>query len=714
MHNKIWRFSLLFFVLTIVLGACSLPWKKAAPLDSGDAPTPPAEEAPAISYSGEVKGIVSASDWLNLIQAKGQGLSLSEAKVSSTGLLWSSPSGTASLDVLKSEGQYLYALSRSQLYIFSYDQAGAVTILSRTEVSPRPTNLAVSGASLVLIGPDDRGYPETIGSGRTFIQVFDVSDPTQPKRLNDFSLSGEYLAAEQSGDYLYLLTEMPSRDLSADAYLAPVFASGQKLSADCALSVSCYSPSAYYFDLPYEPSRFFILSGVNIHNSSQPLSSQAFLVSASQDAYLSGASLYITYPASAASLEQELKHSLVDSDLPPAEKAKLGKIEAAEDYILSRQEKLAKAGIIIDRFLAGLDEANQALWQDRYSQSLAESLQAWAKTEEKTTVYKFSLAGGKASFQARAEVLGEADAAGLNEAGGYLYLASRRSQAWSAIIGSVQKRYSNVYVFDENLAELGKLQNIASDFPLFAAHLYGRRLYLEMSDRSAPIYAVDLSDPSKPVIAGAVKLTATYSVIRPLNAAGDSLLALGQAEGSGLKVSWFDFSNLSQPKEAASYIIGDASSRFVSLSHPETIYYDANSSRLVLPAAFSGSDGRLEFSGALIFSADQSGLTLKQRVDHSAGGNFADLDAWSGASYYDNTVRRSLAGPASIFTLSNKLFKSSSLADGQEVSSLMLIPGGEDKFIQDNASSTLDVPEPGEGSDDIPAEEIATSSEPSL
>jgi len=153
MHNKIWRFSLLFFVLTIILGACSLPWKKAPPPDSETTPAPPAEEAPAISYSGEVKGIVSASDWLNLIQAKGQGLSLSEAKVSSTGLLWSSPSGTASLDVLKSEGQYLYALSRSQLYIFSYDQSGAATILSRTEVSPRPSSLAVSGATPRLLDP---------------------------------------------------------------------------------------------------------------------------------------------------------------------------------------------------------------------------------------------------------------------------------------------------------------------------------------------------------------------------------------------------------------------------------------------------------------------------------------------------------------------------------------------------------------------------------
>ncbi|MDQ1258134.1 MAG: hypothetical protein QG656_2743 [Candidatus Hydrogenedentes bacterium] len=98
----------------------------------------------------------------------------------------------------------------------------------------------------------------------------------------------------------------------------------------------------------------------------------------------------------------------------------------------------------------------------------------------------------------------------------------------------------------DQLAQLGQYE-LADAFneSLFATRFDGPRAYIVTYFMVDPLFVVDLSDPAKPVVAGALTVPGWSTYIQPM---GDRLLALGVDDTAGRRVcvSLFDVSDPSQ------------------------------------------------------------------------------------------------------------------------------------------------------------------------
>ncbi len=106
---------------------------------------------------------------------------------------------------------------------------------------------------------------------------------------------------------------------------------------------------------------------------------------------------------------------------------------------------------------------------------------------------------------------------------------------------------NNLFVYDYNLKKIGSLQGIAPGERIYAARYLGDMVYFVTYRQVDPLFAVDLSDPAKPVILGELKITG-YSEY--LHGWKDGLMVgigyetdpdTGRQEG--LKLSMFDVSD---------------------------------------------------------------------------------------------------------------------------------------------------------------------------
>ncbi len=103
-----------------------------------------------------------------------------------------------------------------------------------------------------------------------------------------------------------------------------------------------------------------------------------------------------------------------------------------------------------------------------------------------------------------------------------------------------------LYVLDDSLKTIGKIENIAKDERVYSVRFMGKTGYFVTFRQVDPLFSVDLSDPENPTILGELKIPGFSEYLHPFS---DNLLfGFGKSatkEGSvtGLKISMFDISS---------------------------------------------------------------------------------------------------------------------------------------------------------------------------
>ena len=126
---------------------------------------------------------------------------------------------------------------------------------------------------------------------------------------------------------------------------------------------------------------------------------------------------------------------------------------------------------------------------------------------------------------------------------------------------------SGVLVFEhqaESLIEVGALRGLASNENLYSVRFAGNRAYFVTFLRTDPLFVVDLSSPTNPVLVGELHVPGFSDHIQPLDE--NFLLTVGsdadEMTGSmgGLQVSIFDVSDSMNPSLVHRYSLTDDSS----------------------------------------------------------------------------------------------------------------------------------------------------------
>ncbi len=610
--------------------------------------------------------------------------------------------GVDEADIIKTDGKYIYAVAKNDLYIVDAYPADKANILAKIEFKSRPHDIYINDDYLAIYGRDDVFYQTEIykrfrrRSNYTYLKVFDIKDRKNPKQVRDLDFEGNYLNSRMIGDYVYFVTSNYNfYYIDGEPIIPRIIENGEVLANSSAAEDRYFTPEVYYFDIPYNSYNFTTVTAVNVKDASELINGEVYLLSGNQNMYVSQNNIYITYTKyiSEYQLEMEVIREMVYPLLSEKERDKIIKIEKAENYILTPDEKRRKIMQIIERFISTLSEEEQERLEKELEEKMKQKYEDISKELEKTVIHKIAIDKNMLEYKTFGEVTGQVlNQFSMDERDGYFRIATTKSRTWSRYEEESRKSYNNLYVLDGDLKMVGALEGLAEDERIYSVRFMQNRAYLVTFKQMDPLFVIDLADPKNPKVLGKLKIPGYSDYLHPYD--DNTLIGLGKdtAESEwggistkGLKLSLFDVSNVSDPEEIDTYIMGDAGSDSIALRDHKAFLFSRDKNLLSIPVSIRESlDGRswgkLTFSGAAVFLVDKNGFELKGRIDHSDGGQPADSDYWRGYSYYDNTVKRALYIENVLYTFSNRYLKMNKLEDLELVKNLELkkLKSGED------------------------------------
>ncbi|MBQ6163003.1 MAG: beta-propeller domain-containing protein [Clostridia bacterium] len=174
-----------------------------------------------------------------------------------------------------------------------------------------------------------------------------------------------------------------------------------------------------------------------------------------------------------------------------------------------------------------------------------------------TQIISFDISGDKAAFIAKGMIDGSiGDSFAIDEFGGYLRVA-----VTECTYGYEFKRVCRVVVLDRELNKVGATDGIAENESVRSVRFMGNTAYVVTFLNTDPLFVIDLSDPTAPVIKGEVKLPGFSAYLHPI--ADNLLIGIGSGgtetgtDGSA-KVSLFDVSDPTQPKEVNNLVFKES------------------------------------------------------------------------------------------------------------------------------------------------------------
>ena len=163
---------------------------------------------------------------------------------------------------------------------------------------------------------------------------------------------------------------------------------------------------------------------------------------------------------------------------------------------------------------------------------------------------------------------------------------------------------------------------------LYGVRFLADRAYAVTFERIDPLYALDLSDPADPFIAGELFVTGFSDFLHPVT--DDLLLGLGTGGNGGIKLELFDVSNIAQPLSRGSATLGGRGSWSEATfdRHAFTYQSDINGiDRFTIPANLYSADGTFTFfeSGLYLFEIRDKNMPAVAALN-SVGSMIPEVD----------------------------------------------------------------------------------------
>ena len=186
----------------------------------------------------------------------------------------------------------------------------------------------------------------------------------------------------------------------------------------------------------------------------------------------------------------------------------------------------------------------------------------------KTAIYSFDINGGNVIFKANKAVEGSVlNQFSIDEFNGNLRIATTT--------GNFEKANNFVFILSaDTLEQVGLLKNIAPGESIKSVRFMGNRGYVVTFLQTDPLFVIDLSNAASPKILGELKITGFSSYLHPITStllAGIGVDGTEEGQNNNLKVSLFDVSDPSKPKEVDKAVFGNGTSSQYASS---TAYYE--------------------------------------------------------------------------------------------------------------------------------------------
>jgi len=583
--------------------------------------------------------------------------------------------GVDEADIVKNDGKYIYTVSGNKVVIVDAYPADNAKILSEIDLGGSVQELFINKDKLVVFGSNYGNYEVVPGkyqySSESFINVYDVSDRSKPILKRNLSLEGNYFDSRMIGDYVYVIINQPYNE---EIPLPHITSSGQSKSV-------CNCLDVYYFDYPDYSYMFTTILSFNTQNDNEDLTNKVFLMGTTQNMFVSLNNIYITYTKQMSSTYYTEK-LINDVYLPSVPAIVALRINELKRSVNNTYETLQEIGEVIQNYSQSLNEQQRTNFEKTIQEKMDNLQKDIAKETEKTVVHKISISDGKIEYKNQGEVPGTV----LNQFSMDEYNSYFRIATTSGHVSRGESTSANhVYVLDNNLAIVGKLEDLAPGEKIYSARFIGDRCYLVTFKKIDPLFVIDLKDPTNPKVLGKLKIPGYSDYLHPYDE--NHIIGIGKEtmeaeEGGsfawyqGVKISLFDVSDVENPKEVSKYNIGDRGTDSYALHDHKAFLFSKSKNLLVIPILLAKIDeekypggvqpntyGDYVWQGAYVFDLTlENGFVLKGTVSHLEN----DTEMIKTGYYYYSSpydVKRSLYMDNVLYTISDKMIKMNDLSN---------------------------------------------------
>lgn len=310
------------------------------------------------------------------------------------------------------------------------------------------------------------------------------------------------------------------------------------------------------------------------------------------------------------------------------------------------------------------------------TQNIYLAMSFWGNSNTSTVIHRVKYDDGDLLCEASGEAPGMLlNQFSMDEYDGYLRVATTQRGV------GVENSTSNcLYTLDMDLDVAGKLEGLAPGESVFSARFMGERCYLVTFRQVDPFFVIDLADPLKPAVLGELKITGFSSYLHPYDQ--DHIIGIGKEtvaaeEGDwswhqGVKISLFDVTDVTAPREIAKYEIGGRGSDSPVLHDHKAFLFDRERGLLVLPVSVTESNEsdpwyrQYAWQGACVFDISlDEGISLRGRITHMGAPVPYEYEA-------DKSVQRSLFIGDVLYTVSPSKIMMHDLVTLAELGSLDL------------------------------------------
>ncbi|WP_179107239.1 beta-propeller domain-containing protein [Sediminibacillus massiliensis] len=487
--------------------------------------------------------------------------------------------GVDEADIIKMAGNYIFFSRESDTVIAKGNQEDSEIISTIYEENFHPTELYTYNDALVIIGNKSpaidinksQASKATTFPGmqtQTAAYLYDITDKNHPEKVREITVEGYHLSSRRVEGHVYLITNFhPPFQVLED---------GGSNDGELRPRMKDTAKSTQWTPVPYE----------NMH----------YIPDSEESQFLTITSFDINDTESEANVVSYLGTS---------------------DQIYMSKKHLYTA-------VSQLPDSGNSVFDSQMAQPVS------------TEIIQFGLEDGTVSYQASNVVNGTL----INQ-----FAMDEREDSFRVAVTTNQwnqndQSANHIYTFDLNLHPIGKLEGLAKGEHIYSVRFMEKRAYMVTFKQVDPLFVIDLEDPEKPDVLGELKIPGFSNYLHPIG--DDYLLGFGQdtqlvdsqnsgepvVRTDGLKLSLFDITDVENPVEKFTEIIGGSGSYSELNYNHKALYLHPEKNLFGFPVTLfeektvhkndvSYQEQQFVFEGAFLYQVTpENGIKLKETFTH--------------------------------------------------------------------------------------------------
>jgi len=444
--------------------------------------------------------------------------------------------------------------------------------------------LLLNDKNLVVLGNQN---------GTSVVTGFDVSNAESPKESWQVTLSqnNQLVAARMMNDKLYVITQTYLYNGTPCPYIPLIAADGQELKIACS---DIYYPSRPTSNVDSTFTSMIIDPGTGA------VEARTSLVGSGNNSviYVSPTAIYLTYQ-SQADMVKFMSVFLAEkgTDLFPSSVTE--KLSRLDGYDISNQAKMLELQSILESHQRSLGDDERLRLQNELQNRIEDYMNSHSRELEQTLITKLNASDLQpvANGGVPGSLLGQFS---MDEYQGNLRVATTFGQQWTQF-GQAESA-SDVYVLDSNLRQRGVVTDLGQDERIYAVRFIADKGYVVTFKQIDPFYILDLTNPDRPVKTGELKIPGYSSYLHPLS--DTKIVGIGKEENR-IKISLFDVSDDTSPKELSKYQLDEYWSELLNTHH--AFLLDAKHQVFFMPGS----------KGGYVFSYQNDQLKLVKAISQN-------------------------------------------------------------------------------------------------